>query len=256
MSRGKIYTLLIFCLSFGVVFGGWFLTKKMLDRKEAEILAEKGQISVQIANVDVSEKDPSAEYFEGEVLKEDVIAEVLAVWNIGGHEVFHEPMAGQMDMEQAITAGRDWIDMLANRNILPGYLSECSFDETSAVLCSLDSHVSLEKELISYWKVTYVEGDVEIELTIHALSGQVWYANISMNEDKMLYGTCSDEEILSIAFPFLTSDKAGVVVGNSTIYKISEEGNVYATLKRDSVLVDKEEPRARLLLGLCTDIEE
>ncbi len=69
---------------------------------------------------------------------------------------------------------------------------------TSAVLCTLDSPLPLEESLISYWKVTYVEGDVEIVLTIHARSGQVWDANISMNEDKMLYGTCSDEEILAI----------------------------------------------------------
>lgn len=252
MSKGRIYTFVAFCLSFAVVFGGWFLTKEMLDRDEAEILAEKGQISVEIEEVDVNENDPEVEIFKGEDLTEDVIAEVLAVWNGGGREVFHEPMDGQMDMEQAINAGRDWIDIMADSNIIPSYLSECSFDDTGAVLCTLDSNVSLEESFISYWKVTYVEGDVEIVLTIHALSGQVWNADISMNEDKMLYGTCSDEEILAIAFPFLTSDDAEMIVENSSIYKIFAGGTVYATLKRESILVTKEEPKARLLLSLGT----
>ncbi len=251
MSKGKIDTLFIFCLSFAVVFGGWFLTKEMLDRNEAEILARKGQISVEIAEVNVNENNPVAENFEGEDLNEDEIAEVLAVWNAGGREVFHEPMAGQMNMEQAINAGRDWIALLADNNIIPDYLSECRFDDTGAVLCTLDSNVLLEKSFISYWKITYVKDDVKIVLTIHALSGQVWDADIFMNEDKMLFGTYSDEEILAIAFPFLTSGDAEIIVEKSTIYKkISEEGKVYATLKRESILVNKEEPKARLLLSL------
>lgn len=255
MSRGKIYTLLIFCVSFAVVFGGWFFTREMLDRKEAVILANKGEISVEVVDVDVNENNPEAGKFEGVVLTENEIAEVLTVWNAGGREVFHEPMAGQMNMEQAINTGREWIDRLAESNILPGYLSECSFDDTSAVLCSLDRSVSLQENYISYWKVTYVEGDVEIILTIHALSGQVWDADITMDEDKMLYGTCSDEEILAITFPFLENGNTEIVVENSTIYRISEEGTIYATLKRDSILVNKEEPKARLFLGICANIE-
>lgn len=255
MSRGKIYTLLIFCVSFAVVFGGWFFTREMLDRKEAVILANKGEISVEVVDVDVNENNPEAGKFEGVVLTENEIAEVLTVWNAGGREVFHEPMTGQMNMEQAINTGREWIDRLAESNILPGYLSECSFDDTSAVLCSLDRSVSLQENYISYWKVTYVEGDVEIILTIHALSGQVWDADITMDEDKMLYGTCSDEEILASAFPFLENGNTEIVVENSTIYRISEEGTIYATLKRDSILVNKEEPKARLFLGICANIE-
>lgn len=255
MSRGKIYTLLIFGVSFAVVFGGWFFTREMLDQKEAVILANKGEILVEVADVDVNENNPEAGKFEGVVLTENEIAEVLTVWSAGGREVLHEPMSGQMNMEQAINTGREWIDRLAVNSILPAYLSECSFDDTSAVLCSLDNSVSLQENYISYWKVTYVEGDVEIILTIHALSGQVWDANITMSEDEMLYETCSDEEILSIAFPFLENGNTETIVDNSTIYKISEEGTVYATLKRDSIMVKKEEPKARLFLAICANIE-
>lgn len=255
MSRGKIYTLLIFCVSFAVVFGGWFFTREMLDRKETVILANKGEILVEVANVDVNENNSEAGKFEGAALTENEMAEVLIVWNAGGREVFHEPLAGQMNMEQAINTGREWIDRLAQSNILPGYLVESSFEDTSAVLCSLERNVSLQENYISYWKVTYMEGDVEIILTIHALSGQVWDADITMSEDKMLYGTCSDEKILSIAFPFLENDNAETIVDNSTIYKISEEGTVYAALKRDSILIKKEEPKARLFLSICANIQ-
>ena len=256
MSKDKAYTLLVFGLSFAVVFGGWFLTKELLDSKENEILSAKGQMVLESTKADREENHPAVqEEFVPQTLTEEQMAEVLAVWEAGGREMLHEPMAGQMNMEQAITAGREWIDSLANNQILPAELTEIPFHDTSAVLCTLDSPASLEESLISYWKVVYVEDDVEIVLTIHARSGQVWDANISMNEDKMLSGTCSEEEILAIAFPFLKNDSAKIVVEDSTMYKISEEGTVYATLKRDSILIKKEEPKARLLLGLSTNYE-
>lgn len=249
MNKGKIYTLLVFFLSFTVVFGGWFLTKGMLNWKEAEILDAKGQLSMNVPDVSIQGD------FEGKVLSEETMAEVLTVWEAGGREVFHEPMAGQMNMEQAIKVGRDWIATLAENNILPADLMGCSFESTNAVLCTLDSPVSLEKSIISYWTVTYKVDGVVIILKIHAASGQVWRADISMHEDKMLFGTRTDKELLAIAFPFLNGGNTEVAIEDNKIYKISERGKVYATLRRDSVVVNKQEPVEHLLLSLCTDIE-
>lgn len=251
MNKGKIYTLLVFSLSFTVVIGGWFLTKGMLNSKETETLDVKGQVFVDVSEADKTGSDTTVQGdFEGEVLSEETMAEVLAVWEAGGREVYHEPMAGQMNMEQAIKAGRDWINTLTENNILPVDLLECSFESINAVLCTLDSQASLERSLISYWTVTYKENDMEIILRIHAASGQVWKADISMSEDKMLYGTCSDEELLAIAFPFLTGDNTEVAIDEDTAYKICERGKVYATLKRDSVVVNRMEPVARISFRL------
>lgn len=256
MNKGTIYTFLVFCLSFTVVFGGWFLTKEMLNCKETEILVVKGQVSMDVSETDKTQSDTSIQgEFEGEVLSEETMAEVLTVWEAGGREVLHEPMEGQMSMEQAIKAGRDWINTLAEKNILSADLLECNFESTNAVLCTLDSKASIEKSLISYWTVTFENGDVDIVLKIHATSGQVWRAVISIGEDNMLFGTCTDEEVIAIAFPFLTKVNTEVIKKEGKTFKISERGKVYATLRRDSVVVDKQKPVARLLLSLCTDIE-
>ena len=255
MSKGRIYTLLILSISFAVVIGGWFLTKTMLDRKEEGILAMRGEIPIDVSAFKIIEDETVVETFENVDLTENEMADILRVWDGGGREIVHEPMPGQMSMEQAINAGREWIGRLAENNILPGYLAECSFNDTSAVLCSISGSISINDNHISYWKVAYVEGDVEILLTIHALSGQIWKAYISMNEDKMLHETGSDEEIISIAFPFLENYGAITIEENSSRYATSSKGAVYVTLKRDSILVDKEEPRERLLLSLSANIE-
>ncbi len=258
MSKGKIYTFLMFSLSLTVVFCGWFLTKELLRLQEIEYLSVKGQVSLETSKEDKEENNPVVqEEFVGETLSEEMIAEVLKVWEAGGREILHEPMAGQMNMEQAIKAGREWIDMLSKNNILPVYLTEHQFSDTSAVLSTLDSQGTLKESLISYWKITYAESDVKIILTIHASSGQVWKADISMSEEKMLFGTCTDEELLAIAFPFMTEENAEMIVEADAVYKIkiNENGKVHATLKRESIVVDKQEPVERLILGLRTDNE-
>lgn len=255
MRKDKIYTLLVFCLSFSVVFGGWFLTKELLHSKEKEMLSAKGQIVLENTKAEGKENAPAAqEDFVPQVLSEDQIAEILAVWEAGGREIPHEPMAEQMNMEQAIEAGEKWITSLAEKEILPADLLIYSFRDTSAVLCTLDSAVSLEKSWISYWMITYTGDNVKLVLKIHAATGQVWKADISMSEDKMLFGTCTDEEVLAAAFPFLTSTSAKIIIEDNKTYKVSENGKISATLKRDSVVVDKQTPVERLLLSLETDM--
>lgn len=247
MNRGKIHTLLVLCMSMTVVFGGWFFTEGMLDRKESELFTQNGKILTSTAEI--------KEEFEGLCLSEDKIAEILLAWKNGGREVPHEPLEGQMNMKQAINAGRDWIAMLVKNNILPVYMETGSFDKINAVLYNVDTNKLVEELLVSYWKITYLKEDVKITLTIHAASGQVWSADILMDEKNMLYGTCTEQELLAIAFPFVSNEKKEIEVENQIFYKILEKGNVYAVIKRDGIVVDKEEPIARLSLMLCTDIE-
>lgn len=254
MRKDKIYTLLVFCLSFTVVFGGWFFTKRLLYCKEREMLAAKGQIVLENTKADGEENDSKVqENFVPQVLSEEQMAEILTVWEAGGREILHEPMAGQMNMEQAIEVGETWITSLAENQILSADFIGYSFRDTSAVLCTLDGTVSLEESWISYWKITYTGDDVKIVLKIHAATGQIWKADISMNEDKMLYGVCTDEEVLTAAFPFLTGASDKIIREDNKMYKVSENGILSATLKRDSVVVDKQTPVERLLLSLETN---
>lgn len=259
MNKGKIYTLFVFTLSFTVICGSWLLTKEMLNRKEAEILAQTGQISMEAPeNEDGDESSQDAPVtsgeFKGENLSEDMMAQILSVWESGGRELLHEPSEGQINMEQAIDIGRDWIGKLSQNNILPAYLSDSDFDNTNAVLCTLDKHVSIDEALISYWRITYVKDDVRINLVIHAVIGQVWSADISMSGDKSLFEDCSDEELLAIAFPFMNGENAVLLKVNNANYVSFPEGKVYARLKKDDVAINKQEPVAHLMLNLCTDI--
>ena len=57
MRKDKIYTLLVFCLSFTVMSGGWFLIKGLLYYKEREMLSAKGQIVLENTKTDREENN-------------------------------------------------------------------------------------------------------------------------------------------------------------------------------------------------------
>lgn len=261
MSKGKLYTLLTFIISFCVVIGGWFLTERLLNQREQEFLNSTGQIALQqsesalFENV-MAEGMPDGSEFHGETLSETMMEMILAVWESGGYKQPCEPGEGQMNMEQAIMEGRGWIANLAKKGILPGYLEECSFDKTDAVCYTLDVEVLFEEALLNFWEIAYTEGDVKVTLTIHAVSGQVWKADILMDADKMIYEVYSEEELLEIAFPFMMSNETGTIQDNPTIYKSFPEGKVFAALKRSTIKITDEQVRDRLVVWLCSGQEK
>ena len=49
MNKSKLYAVVVFLLSFGVVIGGWFLTGTLLRQKQEEFLDRTGRIALQPA---------------------------------------------------------------------------------------------------------------------------------------------------------------------------------------------------------------
>lgn len=253
-NKGKISTLLLFMLSFCVVFGGWFLTKRLLNYRMEEFLDSTGQIVVNLSEITLlPEETANPTEFQGTILSEEMIEKVLIVWEEGGYKQLHEPLEGQMTMEQAIAAGRNWIAVLSEKGILPYYLKECSFDKTDAKLCTLDLEVSFEKTLLSLWEIEYIEQNTKIILSIHAASGQIWKADISMNEDEMIYGGLSDGELLNVAFPFMPNESTESKEVKNIVYKCFPNKKVYAAVSRSQFVVNEQKPISQMILWLCTE---
>lgn len=256
MSKGKIYSLAILLLSFVIVISGWFLTKRLLDVKETEILSGEGI---------VYEKSPEKVYKQENIveendfikseLDEDGIAKILKVWEDGGKGLPQEPQENQINMEQAISNGKSWIATLTVKGALPDFLSEGNFDKINAKLYTLDEKVPFDKTLIDFWQVIYEKEDIQIILCIHAASGQVWEADISMNEERELNGSCTDEEILETAFPLIAGKEEETRIDGHVVYKSFDNKKIYAALKRDRIVIDKQDYVVRLMLWLTSDIK-
>ncbi len=264
MRKGKMYTLISFLLSFCVVIGGWFLTKKLLSQREEEFLNSTGQIVLKQSESLLwaesgknmtEERTGNENVSDRETISETMMERILTVWESGGYQLLCEPGEDQMNMEQAIMEGKDWIANLTEKGVLPAYLEEGSFDKTDAAFYTLDEEVPFAKTLLNFWEITYTEGDVKITLKIHEVSGQVWKADILMDADKMIYDACPDEELLETAFPFLKTNETETIQDHQTIHKRFPEGKVFAALKRSEIKIDKEQETARLMLWLCAGDE-
>lgn len=260
MNKGKLYMLTMFALSLGVVFGGWFVTKAILNRQMEELLKNMGHVPVQSTETALFTEEgrkeaagePSGQsVVQKEELTEELMKEILAVWESGGGELPHEPKKGQINMEQAIATGKAWIDVLAQQRIIPEELTEGDFDKVSAKLCTRKAETDMDESLISYWSVEYTRRDVCIHLIIHAVSAQVWKADISMNESADLSKDYSREELLDMAFPFL--ERGGSLVEdltNNVFYVSSEKELVFAAVSMQKIREDEGVPVLKIELWL------
>ena len=201
MNKSIIYTILIVLLSFTVVSGGWFLMNKMLDRKEEKILGQTGQITVGMAAKDNQDAEDKEESFSGQKLSEKERIKVLKIWETGKKLIPHEPLEGQMNMEQAIAKGEEWIDTVGKSENLIFADAVSEFENTSAKLCSFEDKTEVEKAKISFWEIQYENAGMHILLKIHALSGEVWSAEITTEESER-ESSGLDGELLKAAFPF------------------------------------------------------
>lgn len=262
MNKEMIYTRLIFVLSIIIITAGWFFTKGMLRRNEENVLAREGELYVGSSNSDILDGGHNSVFGESYKenayvdypLSEEEMGKILAAWDLGGKEIPLEPIPGQLNMEEAIEAGENWIIAMAEKEIVPSELMESAYDSVSAKLLSLESRTGIDETMLSYWSVQYTKGDTVILLTIHAVSGEIWRADISIKGGNAGLYEYTDDELLRIAFPFMGEIRNEELRINNVIYQVFGEGYVYASVKRSDIVVDGEEPVTRLNLRLSSNI--
>lgn len=229
-NKSKFYTGVLVLLAFAVVFGGWFLTVKLLKQREEKFLAGTGAVSMKASEMSlfadnkkgsVTEKniittveggdagnadtaagilavieDPETETeFHGISMSESVRARILIVWEEAETRVIHEPEEDQMNMEQAIVTGQDWIKSMAGYGKIPDRLKDYVFEETYASFYTPQSkgvlYPEFDKSLFSYWNVQFEGEGISVGMKIHAASGEVWYADFSVEDNLVEYSMVS-----------------------------------------------------------------
>lgn len=264
MRSSRFFTLSIFLLSIGVVLGGWYLTRALLEHRRDEFLGKTGEIFMQpsetaLFSAGVAE-DGSGETegdvpFQRETLSEEMMFEVLAVWESNVREFPHEPRKGQMSMEQAIEAGKEWIAAMAEQKVIPEKVMEEEFDHVAARLCTPEAQVDFDENLLGYWFLTFILEDVEVDLTIHAMSGDIWRAGIRMDEQVSPSGLYESDGLLRVAFPFIGEGEEIIFFldDNITSEPLSQR-LVYASVRQYSVLVSGKRPFVQIEFWLSSEI--
>lgn len=187
MIKQRVFTTLGIVFSLLIVFGGWGLTSKLLESHEAELLGAVE--SVKVITPASTPENPSIET-NYPTLTESELYKVLNIWELGTGEIPHEPRAGQLTMEQAITAGKEGLAFFSEHGMLRGEFT--AFEKTNAYLCESELDLSQliptnqemkpedirsDEELApfySYWTVSFSSDNVNATLIINAATGQIW----------------------------------------------------------------------------------
>lgn len=242
-SKQNLYTVVGVALSFVIAFGGWALTSELINRKADALLSVTGSVKVPTApptgtGEKPGDSDEETDYVWPKLTESEIVA-VLQNWEAGGRERPHEPTEGQLSMEQAIDAGRTGLFYFSEQGIIPAELLDNS--KINAYLYEYQPSgqgTGLLDPFYSYWTVSFSGESMDVSLTINAVTGQIWKADLSfsgINSNEL-----KGEQVLYVFTSNLELSSADSIktTGNITSKGFSD-GLFYAVVRVESGVKSK-----------------
>ena len=212
-KRG-IYTGLGIAASFAIAVGGWALTNWLIENRSAALMSQTGYETVNPPPVATPalDEDSTEDYPPPErpLLTEAEIARVLLNWESVGREWPHEPIEGQLGMEEAIGAADDCLAEWGEA----GVVAWGTYENARAYLCQNLPEDWRGRDILdpvySYWVVSLSAENIRATLTINAVTGQIWKASLSLMQTRASFGKVDIENVLNTFIaPLDLGGKAG-----------------------------------------------
>jgi len=235
MIRKYKYTVISLMFAVLFIFGSMTAMNYMLKVRETQLLTERGRVEVESpvrgwegwGNGD--ENAVSGDIGgESHVLTTKQVEETIKSWNNRTGVILHDPVAGQISMEEAIENGEGW---LAEMGI---------GEEMDAASFSISAQLGVggQKEdtgerleaYFSFWTVTYSNQSMSAILYLNAVTGKVWGAEIKLYAE--LPGKPCDERLrlfVELAGLQVSDDDSITTDSGGTRTKIAvKESGLYA----------------------------
>lgn len=252
MTKQHILAAAAAVLSLLIVFGGWFLTTELLDRQHLNLMNTAHSIKVQ----ESSDAKPGVEPAKA-ALSTQEIANILKTWRSGQMKRYHDPYESQLTMEEAIMAANSALSYFGNHDVLPKALFVSDFTQTSAFLydvlgindvqaarTDVAEVVPVLNPAYSFWSVNLSNRQVSVELTLNALTGRIWMADISSSSVDVNFDGIKTLDVLERYETYLGLSSGSGLRSNEayasksydnnqigvTVYKNTGESGHYGTL--------------------------
>lgn len=250
ISRYKYtFASLLFAVLF--VFGSMAAMNYILSIRETRLLTESGRVEMESPvraweNWQNDEESPVSDIgSERHILNTQQVEDAVKCWNNRTSIILHDPVEGQISMEEAVKAGEAW-------------LSEMKIGEgTDALSYAINAELGVGGQIedagekleayYSFWTVQYSGKSMRAILYINAVTGKVWGAEITSYGnpiEKLPYERLrlfvelaglqiSDDELTVVEYG---GDKSGIAIKNSLLYA---QESIYDTVKmnRDGLSV-------------------
>ena len=230
MNKTYKYTVATVLLALVFSFGNIVCMKFILQVREQKLLTESGtsviDAPVQEWKIEGYSEPPTTEQME----------EVLKSWEESSDIVVHEPVTGQISMEGAAKAGRQWLaemgfdkvgqakSEIKTTNVwnVYGTLSAVSVGESEA-------EAGMEP-YYSFWRVELSNRFCQAFLYINAVTGKVWSADVVLYED--LPGEMSYENLRRfVDLSGLHTSDAIRRLGDSNALLSIDDSDLYAEME-------------------------
>ncbi len=190
MNKSYKYTILTLFLALAFAFGSMAGMNFILRAKERQLLTERGRAIVEapVRSWQGQESGEDGETDEkpdntGYALTTGQIEDILSCWNSRTGVTVHNPVNGQISMEEAIKEGKKWlVEMVIGEN----GLEDTEAYSVSATLGIATQKVSVgaqSEPYYSFWTVQFSGSSMYAVLYLNAVTGKVWGAEITLYED-------------------------------------------------------------------------
>ena len=207
MSRMSKYT--VFCRLFAAafVFGSMAGMDLVLQMRESRRLQEGGSVAVESPMPAWQSAETEEEYAKQEeeagdrdeekdrILTEEQIEQVVTYRKNCETELLHDPVRGQITMEQAFASGENWL-------VEMGYWDgNRAHSETLLHRASLGTKTVKEglpvpiEPYYSFWSVRFSGADLYASLSVNAMTGRVWDAKITLYDTEYVNGDKSFKKL-------------------------------------------------------------
>lgn len=204
MNRTTKYTLLSLLFAAVFVFGSMAGTDLILQMWEKRRLQESGTVTMESPVLAWQSAETEEEYIKQDggpfdrdkeedlTLTEKEIEQVIRYRKNCEGELLHDPVKGQITMEQAFASGENWLVEMGvwdhSRTHSEPLLHRASLGTKTA---KEGLHMPIEP-YYSFWTVRFSSTDMYVSLSVNAMTGRVWDAKITLydienvNNDKSL----------------------------------------------------------------------
>lgn len=185
MIQDMKYTLLTLLLTCAVVFGSMAGMTFILRMREQQLLSERGEVLVESpVRVWQKQEEDTGWTSEPYQLTAAQMEEVIGSWDERLAVTVHQPVNGQIPMETAIEAGKEWLSEM-------GF--QITADEESARIYSVRATLSVTDQAdpagaqsepyYSFWNLRFSNQTMMAFLRLNAVTGRVWNADITLYTD-------------------------------------------------------------------------
>lgn len=209
MNRARIYTVVSWTFALIFVFGSMFCMNFLLQFRVKKILSTHGKVEVESPVRAWQEGEETDIYQKKYMLTTTQMEDTMRLWNEKQGEVIHDPVEGQLTMEEAIESGKKWIEDMQIGNQAEDKQKSVtniySIHATLSVAEQKDSNYMKLEPYYSFWSLELSSRTMNVNLWLNAVTGNVWRASI------MLYEEEKDEaDLMKFDDLILFADMAGI----------------------------------------------